>query len=306
MRYFLPALVAVALLLPAAARAADLTVDAASNFTIEAMINGQPVRLRVDPEVSGYVILNPATVERIGLRRSMLGSRTQIGPVRLTGSSKVAEVSIGGVTGDRRVVWIDRPAIDGADGLIGPADMHYEHVVFTLGAARGGEATFVLPLEFERSFGLYFPLTIGEHDFRFQFSLTKPASLATAGAGAALAALHGGTWAGGALDQVIEFGVVRPVREMVLARPVELQGFRVGLLRVRTGDNRGNLDLPPDPDADPDEVVVTGGSRQRAAFVVHVGLDRLQQCSRLEWNNLTRRLTLNCTNLTPTQPAAQN
>lgn len=296
----------LALFLPAAAQAADLVVDAASNFIIDATINGQPVRLRVDPETSGYVILNPATVERIGLRRSMLGSRTQIGPVRLTGSSKVAEVGIGGVTGDRRVVWIDRPAVEGADGLIGPADMHYERVTFAIGPARAGEAGFTIPLAFERSFGLYFPLTLGEHDFRFQFSLIKPASLATAGAGAHLATLQGGAWAGEALDQMIEFGVVRPVRPMILARPIELQGFRVAAFRVRTGDNRGNLALPPEPDADPDEVVVAAGSRQRAAFVVHVGMDRLSQCSSLIWDNAARRMTLNCANMTAAPPAAQN
>jgi len=289
----------LALLLPGAARAADLTVDAASNFTIDATINGQPVRLRVDPEVSGYVILNPEAVARLGLRPSLLRSRTQIGPVRLTGSSKVAELSIGGVTGDRRMVWIDRPAVEGADGLIGPDEMHYERVTFTLGAPREGEAAFILPLEFERSFGLHFPLTIGAHVFRFQFSLIKPASLATAGAGAALAELNGGSWTGEARDQVIEFGVVRPVRPMALARPLDLRGLRIAGFRVRTGDNRGDLTLPPDPDADPDEVVVTGGSRQRAAFVVHVGMDRLAQCSRLVWDKGTRQLTLNCTNLTP-------
>ncbi len=288
--------------LSAGAQAADLVVDAASNFLIDATINGQPVRLRVDPETSGYVILNPATVARIGLRRSMLGSRTQIGPVRLTGSSKVAEVSIGGVTGDRRVVWIDRPAIEGADGLIGPADMPFERVTFSLGAARAGEAMFVLPMEYERSFGLFVPLTLGERAFRFQFSLTKPATLATAGAGAELAALYGGGWTGEARDQVIEFGVVRPVRPLALQRPVELGGFRVGAFLVRTGDHRGNLTLPPEPDADPDEVVVTGGSRQRAAFVVHVGMDRLSQCSRLVWDNGARRMTLHCTNLLALPP----
>lgn len=291
--------VAAFLLSPASAQAADLVVDAASNFVIDARINGQPVRLRVDPETSGYVILNPETVARIGLRRSMMGSRTRIGPVRLTGSSKVAEVSIGGVTGDRRVVWIDRPAIEGADGLIGPADMPYDRVTFSLGAPRDGETAFVLPMEFERSFGLFVPLILGERAFRFQFSLTKPATLATAGAGAQLASLYGGGWTGEARNQMIEFGVVRPVRPLALQRPVELQGFRVGAFLVRTGDNRGNLSLPPESDADPDEVVVTGGSRQRAAFVVHVGMDRLSQCSRLVWDNITRRMTMNCTNLAP-------
>lgn len=295
---FTRSLIALALLAlaPRFAHAADLTVDAASDFTVTATINGQPVRLRVDPETSGYIILNPETVARIGLRRSMLGSRTRIGPVRLTGSSKVAEVALGGVTGDRRIVWIDRPAILGADGLIGPADMPYDRVTFAIAAPRAGETAFVLPLLFERSFGLYFPLTLGDRNFRFQFSLMKPDSLATAGAGAALAALYGGAWSGEARDQMIEFGVVRPVRPLALQRPVDLMGFQLGRLLVRTGDNRGNLSLPPEPDADPEEMVVDGASRQRAQFIVHVGRDRLSRCSSLVWDNAARNITLNCLN----------
>lgn len=282
------------LAMAAPAAAADLVVEAASNYMIDATINGHAVRLRVDPETSGYVILNPATAERIGLRRSMLGSRTQIGPVRLTGSSKVAEVSIGGVTGDRRVVWIDRPAVEGADGLIGPADMHYARVTFAIGPARAGEAAVVLPMQFERSYGLFHPMILGEHEIRFQFTLTKADTMATAGAGAHLAALNGGRWSGEAREQVIDFGVVRPVRALTLGQSFSIEGLTLSSLLVRTGDNRGNLALPPEPDADPEEVVVTGASRQRARFNVTLGRDRLGQCSSLVWDNGTRRLTLNC------------
>lgn len=282
------------------ATAADLRVSAEGNFLIDARINGHAVRLRVDPETSGYVILNPATVERIGLRRSLIASSTQIGPVRLEGWSKVAELSIGGVTGDRRMVWIDRPAVEGADGLIGPADLHYDQVVFEISEPRAGEATFELPLEFVRAGGLYFRLPLGEDLLRVQFSLIKPDSLATAAAGARLAELHGGRWSGDPHDQLIEFGVTRPVRPLQLARPVLLHGFAFDRFDVRTGDNRGNLDLPADPDADPDEVVVTG-SRQRARFELTFGLDRLRQCSRMVWNNRSRRMTLHCTN--PAVPA---
>jgi hypothetical protein len=276
------------------AAAADLVVEASSNYAIDATINGQPVRLRVDPETSGYIILNPEAAARLQLHRSMIGSRTRIGPVRLDGSSKVANVSIGGVAGNRRLVWIDRPVIDGADGVIGPADMPYDRVTFAIGAPRDGETAFEMPMEFSRGFGLYVPLRLGEHDFRFQFSLMKPFSLATAGAGAELASLYGGSWAGGALDQIIEFDVVRPVRPMAFARPVGVQGLELRALRVRTGDNRGNLSLPPEPDADPDELVVTGASRQRAAFVVHVGADRLSRCSSIVWDNRTRHMILHC------------
>lgn len=275
--------------------AADVTVTAASGFLVDATVNGQPVRLRVDPETSGYIVLNPETVARLGLRRSMIGSQTRIGPVRLTGSSKVAELSIGGTTGDRRMVWLDRIAAEGADGLIGPSDLPYDRVTFEIAAPREGERTFDLPLEFERSFGLFYPQTFGEHAVRFQFSTSKPATLATAGAGAHLATIFGGAWSAEARDRVIEFGVVRPVRPFRFERPVEIGGLAIPELLVRTGDNRGNLDLPPEPDADPDEVVVTGGSRQRALFTVQVGLDQLTRCSRIVWDNGTRRMTFSCT-----------
>jgi len=293
MRRLLSCLASFAALIATPAAAAELTVDAASNFLIDATINGHRVRLRVDPETSGYIILNGDAVARVGLRRSLLRSRTQIGPVRLDGWSKVAELSIGGVAGDRRMVWIDRDAVDGADGLIGPADLHYDRVTFVLGAARPDETVTSLPLAFVRSAGLSYPLRLGEDLVQVQFSLIKPDSLATAAAGARIAALFGGAWTGPPRDQLIEFGVVRPVRPLALATPVALDSFRFDRLLVRTIDNRGNLDLPPEPDADPEEIVVSG-SRQRALFALTLGLDRLGRCSRLVWDNIARRLDLHC------------
>ncbi len=274
--------------------AADLVVRAADGYLIDTTINGQPVRLRVDPETSGYIVLNAATAERLGLRRTMIGSQTRIGPVRLTGASRVAELSIGEWTGRRRMVWLDREAVEGADGLIGPADMHYDRVTFEIAPPRPGERTVELPLEWERSFGLFHPLQIGDQIVRVQFSTSKPATLATAGAGAHLAAQLDGTWTGEARDAVIEFGVVRPVRPLRFGRPLEIAALGIGGVLVRTGDNRGDLSLPPDPDADPDEVVVTAGSRQRALFTVHVGLDRLLDCSRMIWDSGARRMTFSC------------
>jgi hypothetical protein len=282
------------LILSRPAFAADLVVRAADDYLIDATINGQPVRLRVDPETSGYVVLNQDTATRLGLRPSLIRSQTRIGPVRLTGWSRVAELSIGEWTGRRRTVWLDREAAAGADGLIGPADMHYDRVTFEIAPPRPGERTVELPLEFERGFGLFHPLRIGDQVVRFQFSTSKPATLATAGAGAHLAASLDGAWTGEARDALIEFGVVRPVRPLHFGRPLEIAALGIDGLLVRTGDNRGDLSLPPEPDADPDEVVVTAGSRQRAIFTVHVGLDRLLACSQLTWDNGTRRMTFSC------------
>ena len=293
-RFSLILLAALLALLPSKAAAADLVVDAASTYLVDASINGHPVRLRVDPAASGYIVLNPAAVARIGLRRSMTRSATQIGPVRLTGGSKVADVVVGGVSEERRIVWIDQPAVERADGTIAPADIGYDRVTFRLGDARADDRAYDLPMEFRPGAGLFFPLELGEHRVFFQFTLIKANSMATAAAAAHLAALYGGAWVGDVRPETIGFGVVRPVRALRLARPASLNGLELDALLVRTGDHRGNLDLPPEPGADPEEVVVSAGSRQRARFEVTVGRDLLSACSSMVWDNRTRRLTLTC------------
>jgi len=298
MRFFVLALVALFFAPPAAA--ADLTVDAGSNYIIEARINGRPVRLRVDPETSGFVILNPDAVARLGLRGSWLRAEARIGPVRLRGETKVARLTVEGVTINRRMAWLpDRAAVEGADGLIGPSALPFDQVNFVMGPARAGEASFTLPMSYKRSVGLYFALTLGEEMIHLQFSLIKEESMATAAAGAVLAAAFGGRWTGEPRSKLIEYGVTRPVRPFALGRPAEANGLRFSAFLVRTGDDRGALDLPSEPDADPEEIVVNAASRHRALFALTLGLDRMRQCSAMIWNNRTRSLTLRCANLMP-------
>ena len=281
--------------LPAApASAADLVLEP-GNHIVEGRINGVPVRLRVDPETAGYIILNGAAAQRIGLRRSMIGARTTIGPVSISGSTKVARVAIGGVEGRRRLIWTDREAAAGADGLIGPADMPFDRVVFRLRQPAAGERTLELPMEFERSAGLFYRSAEGEQPILYQISTIRPDSIATGAAGALLAARYSGTWSGEPGEQMIKYGVVRPVRPLALGQPPAIANVAIPRLVVRTSDNRGNATLPTDASADPDEIVVTGNvGRQRARYHVSLGLDWLSGCSSIAWDNRTRRMTLSC------------
>jgi hypothetical protein len=292
-----PFLVAASLALFAAvpASAEDLHLDAASGYLIDAQINGVPVRLRVDPETSGFIILNGEAAKRIKLRRSMIGAQTVIGPIRVNGSTKVARVSIGGVTGRRRLVFTDRVAAPGADGLIGPGDMPFDRVTFQLRAPAAGERSTSIPMQWERSFGLFHPVTFGDQAVRFRFTTLRSDSVATAAAGAVIAAAHGGAWSGAPGEQMIKYEVVRPVRPMTLARPASFAGLPLDRFHVRIGDSRGNAVLPTDPPADPDEIVVTGErKRQKARYDLSLGLDWLSACSSLSWDNRTRLMTLNC------------
>lgn len=280
---------------PAAAAAADLTLPAAGNYVIDAQVNGRPVRLRVDPGAAGYIIMNPSAVQRVGLRASLTRAQTFIGPVRLRGSSKAAAVTIAGVTSQRRLIWMDREIYSGADGIISPADLPYDRVTMLLAEPRSGEQALQLPMQFEPSSGLFHKFKLGAQEIVLSLSANKPESMATAAAGALIAQLHGGAWAGEAREQPVSFGVPRPVRPLALQQPLPIAGLRLARFLVRTQDHRGGAQLPPDAVADPDEIVVTATrGRQRPRYVLTLGRDWLSPCSSISWNNRTRIMTLHC------------
>lgn len=288
------ALAAASFVLAAPSAAADLTLDFESGFTVPVELRGRTVRLRVDLEAPGHPILNPAAAEALGFRGSLFGARAAIGPVRIPGRTNGARYRVGGTELRHRFVWFDRPLVEGADGIVSPHDLPYDRIVFRLRPPLAGETRTVLAMDFDRSSGLFHPLAVGGQTVRLQFSTLQPLSLATASAGAHIGGLLGGAWDGEGREAPIEFGVSRPVRPMRLARALDVQGFRLDSLLVRTRDHRGSFELPADPSDDPDEVVVTGASRQRARLGLTVGMDRLSRCSSIEYDRTARRLTLNC------------
>ena len=292
---YLTATAACAAAVAAPASAADLTLDASNNFTIPVEVRGQTIALRVDLESSGYPILNPAVAARLGFRGSLFGARATVGPVRLRGEQNGAKFRIAGIEDGYRFAFFDRDVIDGADGIISPHDLPYDQVTFRLRPEQPGETTTSFAMSYNKPAGLFYPLALGDRTVTVEFSLIQPQSLATASTGALFAASHGGEWTGEARAARIKFGVDRPVRPMRFARPLELNGFGLSALQVRTADHRGNYLLPADAGQDPDEIVVTGNvARSRARLFMAVGLDRLSACSSLTYTRATKTLTLRC------------
>lgn len=282
---------ATAAAVPAAA--ADLVLDESSGFTIPVEIRRQTVGLRVDLEASGYPILNPGTAARLGFRGSLFGAGATVGPVRLSGEQNGARFRIAGVERGYRFAFFDRDIVEGAEGIISPHELPYENVVFRLRDERPGEVTTSLAMTFTRPGGLHFPLVLGDRTLLVEFSLIQPRSIATASAGALLAEHYGGGWAGEPSDTLIKFGVSRPARPLHFERPLAVGGVSLPGLLVRTGDHRGGFQLPSDS-TDPDEIVVTAESRQRARLFMAVGRDRLSSCSRLVYTRATRTLAMTC------------
>lgn len=296
-----------ALLAPRAAPAADLVLDRDTGFTIPVEINGATLRLRVDPAASGLVILNPDAVARAKLTPELMSARpgipgqfirpsyARIGPVGLTGRTRTVNARTAGQPLRIQTIWFDRPAVDGADGVISVALLPYDSVTFRLAPPRPGEGAVALALDFVTELGLYFPYPLEGRALPVQFSLWKPSSIGTAAAGALLARGRAGSWAGEPDRRAVSFGVLRPVRPMSLQRPLDLGFARVGALLVRTGDYRGAYALPADGDADPDEIVVTAERATQAARLnLVLGADLFAACSFLRYERAGRRLTLSC------------
>jgi hypothetical protein len=213
----------------------------------------------------------------------------------LTGESNRPKVKIGGVVARKRVVWTDRDVFAGADGLISPEVLPYENVTLRFSPATAGSKEASVPVVYDPSEGLYYPYKVAGETIIVRFAGTTPASMATASAGALIAAQNSGSWKADATRRVIRFGVERPVRLMSLQRSLDLAGFRMQEFYVRTSDNPGKQALPTDA-PDSDEIVVTarGKGKQPRRLQLMVGMDRLAACSTISYRRSERILSLVC------------
>jgi hypothetical protein len=299
---------ALSLAMPAAAPAAappppgPLTVSARESFTVAAVIEGQTVRLRVDPAV-GVIVLNPGVAARLGLKPNFLNAimkpQMGIGPERVKGLAGGGRIAIGSWTGKRPMFWFERDVVDDADGVIGIAHLPHDQVTMQVRPAAAGDASFVYDVEIDNLLGLLHDYQIGGKKIVTRFSLHEPHTQASASAGAVFAEQRGGTWAGEAMPRPIVFGVLRPTRPMAFATPISVNGMIFDRLLIRTSDYRGGYLLPTDPPADPNEIVVTGNkARGKAHLRLTISEDRLSSCASISYAKKEGRLVLIC-------PAAQ-
>lgn len=288
------AALAVSATLLLAADASPLVLK--GDFILAATVQATPARLRVDPGAPSIPVFNPDFAERAGFRAGWIGTRARIGPVSVGGRSAVVRLDMGGGVFKRRVTWFQVPYDVGADGTIGPGGLPAEIIRFELRAPRPGERATNLPLADFSWNGMGMIVAIGDEQLQVRLSLDRARSLATAGAGAAIAAEQGGSFDAAPEKLVINLGVERPVRHMRLARALTIGPFAVTGMLVRTGDF-GSAAAIPDPQApppDPDEVVVTGQKKQKRKLVLEIGRDYLDRCSSILFDKPAKMLTLSC------------
>ncbi|NML07282.1 hypothetical protein [Sphingomonas sp. G-3-2-10] len=287
---------ALAPLLLAADAAAPLTVS--GDRIYDAVIDGVPARLRIDPGAPSMPVINPGLAARIGLNGSLIGTRVAIGPIRLSGKSSISTLDLAG-SGPfkRRATWFEANWADDVDGAIGPGGMPADVVRFDLRAPQPGERTVSLPLLDMRWAGMGVRVMVGDRPVTIRFSLDRAESLATASAGAVIAANHRGSFDRPAETRIVYLGVQRPVRHLALASPLTIGPLSITGLFVRTGDFGSAASIPdgPQPEPDPDEIVVTGGKKAKKSDLgLVIGRDHLDRCSSILFDKPAKLLTLSC------------
>lgn len=261
---------------------------------IAAEVNGRPLRLQVRPDAVSLPVINPAAAQALSLKPSMSKARTVVGRTTLRGFTDAVPVKLDGASSKLRIVWFDRPLVEGSDGVIGQGGLAARVVVFRLRAPQPGEREIVLPMEDRGTSGIITRLQVGDVSVPVQFNLETDETIVSAAAGAKLAAAHSGAMQGAPYELRVDFDVKRPVRSMRFADQPRLAGLVLDNIVVRTAD--ASTVGVPDAEADPAEIVVTGAGKKgaRPSYGINVGRDALKPCSSLTFDKPTRQIRLMC------------
>lgn len=260
---------------------------------VNATVGGVPATLRLTPWAPAAPTLNPDLAQRIGLKGGLFGFVVKVGPVKVSGQSSVTKFAFGQMMFRRRVVWFERRYEAATDGAIGPGGLPADVIRYELRAPVAGERVAVLPLVQQLFRPTYGRVDVGGRALTILFDPQHSRTLATAGAGASIAAAQGGQLSGAAGMAEVAFGINRPVRRLQLARPLAIGPLSIGALLVRVGDN-GSVAGIADANADPDEIVVTATRKGDRRDVLIIGRDELAGCSSITFDKPAKQIRLSC------------
>ena len=288
------ALAAAALVLTGAADPAEITISGDRILGVTAQ--GLPARLRVDPGAPTTPLFTPEFAARAGFRAGWIGFQARVGPVRVPGYTAVIRLDYGDGESKRRIGWFDGPYVAGADGGIGPGALSADRVRFVIGPPMPGERSLTLPLANFGRAGMGVYLIVNGERILTRFSLNRDFSIATAAAGATIAASNGGRFDADPAHMVIHLGVDRPVRHMALAAPLTIGPLSLTGILVRTGDFGSAASIPEGEvvESDPDEIVVVGAKKRKGEQRLEIGRDYLDRCSSIVFDKRAKLVTLSC------------
>lgn len=266
---------------------------------VDVTINGVALRLEVRPEAADAPTLNPDVAARLQLKPGMLAFRSMVGSEKVSGNSAVHKVDYGAGAKNQRIFWADRASSTLADGTISPASLPYKRIRFALRAPVAGESEYRLPLDnfgFLGRLGVGTTLDLDGEKVRLQFSLQREQTLVSAPTGNWLSRTRAGKFSGQPRQTLIYYGIMRPTREMTLARPVPVGPALLSGVDVRYSDygDASGIAAADAAGADSDEIVVVGKKQKKVDLRIVAGRRFLQGCSALVYDMDQRVMALTC------------
>ena len=284
------------LLSGAPAAAADLMLDQAGGAFVQAIINGVPLRLKVEFDHTEGITLNPDAAARAGLGDGTGRWVERIGPIRLEGRSTKLRLMLSGVETDARIRWRDSPAAIGADGAVSVHSLPFDTVTLRRAEDGSGQRELSFPTRLHDNHGVHYRLRVGRRRVAVRFSFDRPRTTAPAAAAAVVAEQQGGRLAAERSAEEIAPGIERPVRMLRFDRPLLIGELSVPLVMARAADFRGGHEFAREEQPAHDgEIVVTGAlPSQDALYRITLGLDVLGRCSTATYRRATGELRLRC------------
>jgi hypothetical protein len=271
-------------------------LDAGTGPYVEALINGVPLRLRVDFDHGQSLTLNPEAAARTGLGNGEGRWTNIIGPVRLRGRFAEIPVTLAGQVTQAKVNWQEVDVAADADGIVTPYLLPFDRVTLVRRPAGAGERDIVLESRSHWNHGIHVPVRLGKRRIAARLSFHHPRTTAAAAAAAVIIEAQGGTLEGAKIFEEIGYGVKRPARSLRLARPLRIGDLTITRLMARSADYRGKhkLVLPGAPVAKSDILVTGRLPSQDPLYRITIGLDVLERCSAASYVRATGEIRLRC------------
>ena len=264
-------------------------------------LNGVPFRLRVEPGALAIPIVTADIARQAGLKAGPFDWEYVIGEKKVEGESAVARIDFGKGPEKRRVAWTQRRAAETVDGVVGPGMLREDVIRFVLRPEIEGEREAVFRMVgqggMEEKWGERFArIEVGGAPLRVQFDPLRARSVATANAGARLAAAFDGIIGQADGMMIIGFGIERPIRTLTLGTALQIGSLSLDEVAVRTNDF-GSIDRirTERRNSDPNEIVVRATTtRAKNHDQLILGADYLDACSQIIFDKRRKQIRLRC------------
>ena len=287
--------------------AQDDALTVALDEPIDVEIDGTALNIALHTGGYNRLTLHPETVARMEIRPDpAVGNEKPLlkigGTGVLIGRSRRINVTAKGVEHEARLLWFPGASGGTMDGTMGPLAMPHDHIAIRLGGSSIQPYSFPLLGSINGEVGTRFTHDGGVMFVNFAVEETGPYPLASAAAGAAIAAAYDGVSTDEVWREHIALGIRRWVRLVRLGRPLVIGPFSFDAIAVRVRDrldgtgSGDKLPEPASPDDDPSEIVVTapGNKGPQPVFSFRIGRADLERCSMLEYEKGAKEIRLSC------------